>query len=60
VQESGIRTRELLSADIQLASGRTLGVRIGHWVEVVLALGGVVALVVAAWERRRRVGRMGT
>ena len=60
VQESGIRTRDLLSAEVQLASGRTLGVRIGHEVEVALALGGAVAVAVSVWERRRRVGRMET
>ncbi len=68
VQESDISTRALLQAEVELAEGRTAGVRFGFWVELVLALGGAVAVVLAtagasapsAWGRRRSVGRMET
>jgi apolipoprotein N-acyltransferase len=58
LEQTEIRTRDLLTAEVTLAEGRTLGVRLGFWVELVLAVAGAVALGVAVWVRRRRVGRM--
>jgi apolipoprotein N-acyltransferase len=60
LQQSEVRTRALLSAEVALADGRTAGVRFGHWVELVLALGGGLAVAYAVWARRRPVGRMVT
>jgi apolipoprotein N-acyltransferase len=60
IRQSEIRTRALLSAEVELAEGRTPGIRFGHWVELALAVGGGLTCAYAAWVRRRRVGRMVT
>jgi apolipoprotein N-acyltransferase len=59
LQQTEIRTRDLLSAEVELASGRTLGVRLGMWVELLLAVAGAAATVAGVWVRRRALGRMG-
>jgi apolipoprotein N-acyltransferase len=52
-------TQEVLLADVPLRDARTLADRIGPWSERLLALGAVVALLLALAERRGRGRRAG-
>jgi apolipoprotein N-acyltransferase len=58
IQQSQIRTRTLLGAEVPIGDGLTWGVRFGFWVELVLALAGALATLGAVWVNRVRVGKM--
>ena len=55
---SQLKTRDLLQAEVQLASAGTPGVVVGFWLELVLAGIGVLMAVAARLGARRRVGTM--
>lgn len=48
---------DVLVAEVPARTAQTLATRFGGWVEVLLSLLGLAAVVVAAWHRRR-AGRM--
>ena len=54
------QTRDVLQAEVPLATTRTPGVRIGFWLEVGLAALGVLMAAAARLGERRRVGTMAT
>lgn len=54
------KTRDVLQVEVLLATARTPGVRVGFWLELVLAGLGVVLTATARLGARRRVGTMAT
>ncbi len=51
-------TRDVLQAEVSLATARTPGVIVGFWLELVLAGAGVLMAAAARLGARRRVGTM--
>ncbi|MDX6298390.1 MAG: apolipoprotein N-acyltransferase, partial [Nocardioidaceae bacterium] len=55
---SSVHTQAVLEHQVTLASGITLGVRFGSWVDVLLSLAALGLTVVACLGKRRRPGRI--
>jgi apolipoprotein N-acyltransferase len=59
VEETSQKTRAIVNEQVALGEGVTWGVRLGWWVELAVALGGLALMVVAYLGRRRAAGKMG-
>jgi apolipoprotein N-acyltransferase len=55
---SGVHTQVVLDRQVTLASGITLGVRLGFWVDLVLSLAALALTLAAALGNRSRPGRI--
>jgi len=55
---SAVHTQVVLERQVSLASGITLGVRLGFWVDLLLSLAALALTVVAALGIRSRPGRI--
>ncbi|MGI8888517.1 MAG: apolipoprotein N-acyltransferase, partial [Nocardioidaceae bacterium] len=60
LDSAGERTRTVLVEEVTLANGVTLGVRIGGWLELGLALIALAWAGADYFARRRSVGTMAT
>lgn len=60
LDSAGEKTRAVLVEEVTLANGITLGVRIGGWLELGLALIALAWAGAAYFARRRSVGTMAT
>jgi len=57
-EQSLVKTRDVLEADVELGSGITLGVRIGRWLQLVVTVLTAGLAVLGLLDRRRRAGTM--
>jgi apolipoprotein N-acyltransferase len=58
IAETEQKTRAVVNEEVRLADGTTLGIRIGWWVEILMALAGLGLAVVGYLGRRRSFDRM--